>query len=202
MYDATLLPDLQGQDGSPEPADTDGVANEPITLQRAKDHLRVVFDDENDYIQSLITAARVMAEGRLNRTLVQRQRVAVFSSLYGQLKLHAPPLVSIDDVTYIDTDGREQSLSSYDEYIHFTPAAIALPAGITAPQLRDRPDAVRVTYTAGYADGHVPASIQQWMLLVIGTLYENRETMAAGVQMYSMPEDFMSWMLQPYVVYE
>lgn len=202
MYDATLLPGLQGQNAVLEPADTDGVANEPITLEQAKDHLRVVVDDENNYIQGLITAARVMAEGRLNRTLVQRQRVAVFSSLYGPLQLSKPPLVSVDDVSYIDVNGTERSLADFDVYEHYTPAAIALPAGITSPQLRARPDAVRVTYTAGYADGHVPAPILQWMLLVIGTLYENRETMAAGVQIYSMPEDFMQWMLQPYMVYE
>lgn len=202
MYDATLLPGLGGQDADLQPADTDGVDNEPISLQRAKDHLRVVFDDEDDYIAGLITAARTMAEGRLNRTLVQRQRVAVFPSWRTQMALPKPPLVRVDEVIYLDAQGAEQFLNDFDLYSGHTPAVVALPYGTSPPALRARPDAIRVTYTAGYADGHVPAPILQWMLLVIGTLYENRETMSAGVQLYRMPDDFMQWMLQPYMVYE
>lgn len=40
---------------------------EPISLAEAKAHLRVVFDDDNDYIENLITAARQYAEGYQNR---------------------------------------------------------------------------------------------------------------------------------------
>lgn len=195
---------LSGQDAEIEPPDTDGVANEPINLAQAKDHLRIgaYQPDEDDYIQSLITAARVMAEGRINRTLVQRQRTAVFSSFCGALHLPKPPLVSIDSVLYLDADGIETPFDGYDSYLHSTPAAIALSYGVSAPALRWRPDAVRVTYTAGYADGRVPVPIRHWMLLVIGTLYENRSTVNAGTQTYSLPDDFMQSMIQQFVVYE
>lgn len=205
MYDATLLPDVPGQQvsaGRLEPADTDGVANEPITLARAKAHLRVVINDEDDYIASLITAARTMAEGRINRTLVQRQLVAAFPAWCTRMALPKPPLVSVDNVIYLDTDGAEQSLDTYDVYEHDTPAALALPYGTSPPALRWRPDAIRVTYTAGYADGNVPASILSWMLLVIGTLYDNRASSITGTITSSLPDDFMTWMLQPYMVYE
>lgn len=175
---------------------------EPISLERAKQHLRVVVPDEDDYIASLITAARGMAEGRLNRALVQRQLVAAFPTWCSRMALPKPPLVSVDSVTYLDTDGAQQSFAGYDVYENETPAVLAPSYGAALPALRWRPDAIRVTYTAGYADGEVPAQIIAWMLLVIGTLYENRETMSAGVQIFSMPEDFMSWMLQPYMVYE
>lgn len=202
MYDATLLSNLAGQGSRLESADTDGVANEPITLAKAKAHLRVVCDDEDDYIAGLITAAREMAEGRLNRTLVQRQLTVAFPAWCVRMALPKPPLVSVDSVVYLDTDGVEQSLDEYDVQEYATPAAISLSYGTPVPALRWRPDAIRVTYTAGYADGNVPAPILSWMLLVIGSLYENRETLSAGMQVYSIPDDFMSWMLQPYMVYE
>jgi len=175
---------------------------EPISLTRAKQHLRVVFDDEDDYIASLITAARVIAEGRLNRTLVERQLTASFPAWCARMALLKPPLVSVDSVVYLDTDGAQQTLADYDVYEFGEPATVALQQGYAPPALRWRPDAIRVTYTAGYPDGQVPASIQSWMLLVIGTLYDNRATVNAGTQTYSLPDDFMQLMIQPYMVYE
>ena len=175
---------------------------EPITLEQAKAHLRVVIPDEDDYIASLITTAREMAEQRLNRTLVQRQLVAAFPAWSVRLALPKPPLVSVEGITYLDTDGAEQSIEDYDVYQYSVPAAVALPQGTAPPALRWRPDAIRVAYTAGYPAGQIPSTILSWMLLVIGTLHENRETMSAGVQVFSIPEDFMQWMLQPYMVYE
>lgn len=178
---------------------------EPITLDEAKAHLRVVFDDEDDYIASLIVAARQMAEGKLNRTITQRVREQAFCG-WGRMPLLKPPFVQIESVSYIDADGNEQTLEASDITVttRSEPAAVAL-----APALRNSPpplsnidEAVIVRYTAGYAPGEVPRPIVQWMLLVIGSLYENRETIVAGVSVTSIPEDFVKWLLQPYMVYE
>lgn len=43
---------------------------EPITLAEAKAHLRVIYDDEDEYIKTLITAARQYAEQYQNRLYV------------------------------------------------------------------------------------------------------------------------------------
>lgn len=43
---------------------------EPITLAEAKNHLRVMCDDEDTYIETLITAARQYAENYQNRVYV------------------------------------------------------------------------------------------------------------------------------------
>jgi uncharacterized phage protein (predicted DNA packaging) len=45
---------------------------EPISLQEAKKHLRVEFDDDDDLIQGLIVAAREYAEGFMNRPLAAK----------------------------------------------------------------------------------------------------------------------------------
>lgn len=178
---------------------------EPITLQQAKDHLRVVFDDEDAYITSLIVAARQMAEGRTNRTITQRIREQAFSS-WCAMKLLKPPFVNVESVSYIDADGVEQVLSpdSYTVSTRREPASIALTgaARYSAPSLACQDEAVIVRYTAGYPVGEVPELIVQWMLLQIGSMYQHRESVVAGVSVSTLPEYYEKMYLQPYMVYE
>jgi uncharacterized phiE125 gp8 family phage protein len=191
--------------------------SEPITLARAKDHLRVVGTDEDDYISSLISTARQMAEGRLNRTIVQRRRVATFRgwgimplSGYGRtgypLHLLKPPVLSVDNIGYIDSTGAEVMLDASAFYL--PPVAedemprVELQSTLVPVLTTTRRDAVRVYYTAGYPVGEVPLPIVQWMLLAIGTMYANRENEVLGATVAPLPDNFSQWLLQPYKVYE
>lgn len=178
---------------------------EPVSLQQAKDHLNVVYEDQDAYITSLIIAARQMAEGRTNRTITQRIREQAFSS-WGAMKLLKPPFVQVESVSYIDADGLEQVLSpdSYTVSTRREPASVALTiaAGSNAPTLASRDEAVIVRYTAGYPVGEVPAPIVQWMLLQIGSMYEHRESVIAGVSVTPLPDMYERMFLQPYMVYE
>lgn len=183
----------------------DGVAGtEPIALDEAKAHLRVVGTDEDDLITGLIVAAREMAEGRLNRTITQRERTEVFASWRDALALPKPPIVSVDAVTYTDDLGEVQTLDDglYHAATYLEPAVIELAPNFQPPALHFRQHPIAVTYTAGYPEGDVPRAIRQWMLLAIGTLYQNRESLVNGVSVAALPDDFMSLLLQPYRVYE
>jgi uncharacterized phiE125 gp8 family phage protein len=179
---------------------------EPITLEQAKAHLRVVVADEDDYISGLILAARQMAEGRLNRTLVQRARAARFSGWGDRMPLLKPPVISVDNIGYIDETGGEVMLDASRYYL--TPVEedelpeVELRSGESFPVLDRRAKPITVYYTAGYAAGQVPQPIIQWMLLAIGTLYANRESEVVGATVAPLPDDFMKWLLQPYRVYE
>lgn len=180
------------------------VVNEPITLKRAKDHLRVVTTDEDGDIAGMITAAREMAEGRLNRTLVQRQLVARFASCDGRFYLTKPPIVSVEYVTYLDADGVERTVAPTQYRLqtsHELPRLSAT-SGAEWPGLLAPGGEFQVEYTAGYEPGTVPRPIISWMLLVIGALYAHRESMTAGVKVEMIPEEFNRWLLQPYMVYE
>lgn len=183
----------------------ESIAIEPITLEQAKAHLRVVFDDEDDYISALIVAARQMAEGRTNRTITQRIREQAFSS-WCTMKLLKPPFVQVESVSYFDAGGNEQTLD-YDSYTVSTrrePASVVLSvsARVNPPSLAHQDEAVIVRYTAGYPVGEVPAPIVQWMLLQIGSMYEHRESVIAGVSVTTLPEMYERMFLQPYMVYE
>lgn len=188
-------------DGEATTGDNGSVDEEPITLEQAKKHLRVVFSDEDDYISMLITVARQMAEGRLNRSLVRRQVEATFSSYMG-IRLLKPPIVSVDSVSYFNESEVETDLSGYKIQKDASGVSVRFGTGFYIGDIAPRPDAITVRYTVGYESGEVPAPIIQWMLLSIGTMYENRETIINGVSSAPLADDFAKWLLQPYMVYE
>lgn len=179
-------------------------SSEPVTLEQAKAHLRQPLPDDDDYISGLITAARQMAEGRLNRTLVQRELTARFASCDGRFYLNKPPIVSVESVTYLDAEGVEQTVAPAGYRLQTSNELPRLFATLGAewPSLLPTGGEFQVEYIAGYAPGEVPQPIVQWMLLVIGALYAHRESMTAGVKVEMIPEEFNRWLLQPYMVYE
>lgn len=179
---------------------------EPVTLVEAKEHLRVYGEDDDGYISSLIVAARAMAEGKLNRTIVQRRRAARFSSWGAPMKLLKPPVISIDNVGYYDDTGVETMLDPirYFLALDYEDGAtyVGFRSGEAYPLLdrRDRP--VTVYYTAGYPPGEVPPTVVQWIKLAIGTMYANRETIVNGTSSQPLGDDFARWLLQEHMVYE
>lgn len=184
----------------------DGNIPEPITLAEAKAHLRVYGDDEDAYITGLIVAAREMAEGRLNRTIRQRTRTALFRGWSDDFQLTKPPFISIDTITYADEEGQVQTLDNALYYVASqeddAPGVVEFVPGYALPVLYTRRRPVTVSYLAGYPEGGVPRAIVQWMLLAIGALYQNRESVVAGVSVAALPDDFMQLLIQPYMVYE
>lgn len=167
-------------------------ASEPVTLQEAKDHLRINANDDDAYIKVLITAAREQAEDYLHRALINQTWKLYLSAFPFDTRgefpeaiiVPKPPLSSVTSITYTDTDGASQTVSSSDYSVdtvseegRITPAW-----GETWPSSRAIPNAVIVTFVAGYGSGasSVPARIKQGMLLVIGDMFEHRETLVIG----------------------
>lgn len=181
-----------------------GETVEPITLAQAKDHLRVVGADEDAYITGLIVAAREAAEGRTQRALVPRNEVLALECWPAAIRLPWPPLQAVTGIEYDDQDDTEQTVpdSGYRVNSYVEPARITRKGTEGWPTVLAGDAVIRVRYRTGYASpSSVPASLRQWMLLAIGTMYENRESAAPCAQIYELPEDFMSLLLQPHVVY-
>jgi uncharacterized phiE125 gp8 family phage protein len=175
---------------------------EPITLARAKRHLRVVLSDEDQDIQGMITAAREMLEKRVNRALTPRtveERAFRFTE---GMPLSFVPYLDGLAVGYTDPDGNAQTLSNSALYLDtsVTPPRMYSAFGETWPATQPSRDAVTLSYRAGY-DGNTPAPLIQWMLLAIGTMYDHRATEVVGTITSTISEDFMKWLWQPYKVY-
>src|SRR6185436_3596478 len=99
----------------------------------------------------------------------------------GSLLLPYPPLQSIDNLTYVDGGGSLRTLDAAAYLVRTaeTPGEVVPAYGTAWPAARPQPDAVTIEFTCGYgAPDAVPEAIRRAVLLVVGTLYANRETVA------------------------
>lgn len=181
-------------------------ANECVTLAEAKAHLRVDVADDDALISALITASRQEAEHKMGRTLVETVWELQLDGFPadGCMRLHNPPVTAVTSVKYYDSANALQTLDpSY--YVLDTasePARLVLAYGKSWPATYARPGAVQVRYTAGLPAAEkakVPEVIKAWIKLRVGTLYEHREQIAAGVSIAEIP--FVDHLLAPYKVW-
>lgn len=172
-------------------------AQEPVDLDAVKAHLRIDGDADDDMLRSLITAARMMAEQILNRSLITQTWVYKLDAFpSGALALPKPPVQSVTSVAYLDSAGDSQTwdAANYGVFLdHWTPR-IAPVYGGAWPTAREQIDAVTVTYVAGYGDTGlaVPRPIIQAILLMIDRLYGDDDCGGDGAARHAAPMALMS----------
>ncbi|MDB5733227.1 MAG: hypothetical protein JWQ03_3122 [Variovorax sp.] len=152
-----------------------------VTLEEAKQHLKVEHDEDDALITSMVAAATGHIDGPdgwLGRAIGLQTLEARLGAGYcsGRIVLPYRPIASVVSMKYIDSDGAEQTLAA-DQYSlrghELWPAF-----DVTWPTPRAEPEAVRVQYQAGYSS--LPAAIRAAILLMVGDLDRNRTTVAAG----------------------
>lgn len=166
------------------PRRTVAPAATPISLAEAKANLRVDVTDEDSLITALIEAATANLDGWsgiLGRCLVTQTWQQDFEELDEVLRLPLPA-ATIASITYFDAANASQTLNAawsrlYEDaggsYVWTDPVQ-------SWPSTYDRPDAVTVTFTAGFgAAAAVPAPIRQALQLMVGNYYLNREATTA-----------------------
>ena len=175
-------------------------ASEPLTLTEVKLFLRVDDTTENDLITSLITAARSLVEGHTWMPLISQTWAMQFdkSELNNLIwNVNKAPLSSFSSITYYDSNNDLQTLATteYETDIYGSPARFRLKS---VPVVYDRMNALQVNFVCGYANAAaVPQPIKQAMLMIIGHLYENRQTVITGTQVNEIPMS-SEYLLQPY----
>lgn len=154
-------------------------------------------------LSALIVAARQQAESRTNRALITQQWRLSMSCFPRLIELPKPALISVQSITYLDTNGVQQTLDS-GEYQVVTSELVGYiqPAyGKSWPAHRMQPDAVLVAFTCGYGSAaDVPQAIKSWMLMAIATMYAQREAIVTGISVAEVPRDFFAGLLDPYWV--
>ena len=170
---------------------------EPITLQVAKDFLRVIETDDDTEIQAMITSAREYAENYTNRQIKSATYELYLEEFSETIQLPKNPIQSITSIEYMDESGVYQTLDSASYYTY-------LDNEITTIFFEDMPDhkdhkrAIKITFVSGYSA--VPESITAYIKILVSTLYENRELYIIGVSVDKLANPMALKMLDMYRV--
>lgn len=172
---------------------------EPLTASEAKLHCRMnaTSTSEDEFIRRAITAARLHAEkvdGRTYIATTHTLRLDEFPGGDGEIMLPRPPLRAVTLITYIDDTGATATLSAtgYATDVYSTPGRVMPSYGNSWPSTRCEPNAVTITYSAGYGTSasDVPADRRNLMLYLIGDWYNNRESVAVGTVTHDIANTF------------
>lgn len=165
-----------------------------VSLEEAKQHLRVEHDSDDAYIEGLIAVATSAIDGPsgwLGRALGEQTLEVLLDCWPQPLRLPYPPEIEIVSVTYVDPNGAEQSWPVSEPMLYGN-----------LPAVRGRGGDIRIRWKAGYPAGKVPAGIRHAILLMVGDLYANRENggPSASAAAVNMPVT-ADRLLQPFRVY-
>ena len=184
---------------------TSAPASEPITVSQAKRHMRIDWDDDDEYIADLISSAREWVESHTSRALITQSLQGVWSlpkspeselrGLYARLGMELTfwlPRTPLQTVTTAEIEKDLdvwQTLNLTTDYVvdadndpqrvWLRASAISYwaPTGALINFLGVYAPRVRITYTAGYGATYssVPFAFRRALLNVVAHLYENRE---------------------------
>lgn len=175
---------------------------EPVSFADARRHCRVLNNDDDGYIASLVKTARQHCENVCGRAFVRQQWQKSTGCFVDSIFLPTLNLLEVTEVNYFDVNGALQIVSPSDYEVDLISAQIFPGTGKAWPSTQSRPNAVTIKYFAGFGAtaNDVPEPIKQAILLLVGHWYENRE--AVLVAATSKPIEFaVDALLTPYRVY-
>ena len=149
-------------------------ASEPISLAEIKAQCRIDGTDSDTELNIYGKAARIFVEEYTGTKLIGQTVVLRCSSFCDFRKLPIAPVSSVTSITYLDTDGTSQTLSTdvYESVLHGLEPHIRLKINQSWPSIRCASDAITVTVQAGYST--VPEPIRAAMLVAVEAWNDNR----------------------------
>lgn len=157
-------------------------ADEPITLDEAKEALRIYIDDEDQRIWGIIRAARMFAEDFLSQKIMS-QVVELNLDRWpaNQFSLDVWPIISVDSVSYEDTGSppvTQTLIEDVDYYADITTTEGRLRTITGWPSVAMKPNAIKITMTVGYADqDSVPDQMKEGIKAYCAYIYDTDEDM-------------------------
>jgi len=157
---------------------------DPVSLAEVREQVRINSVDEDAVIARMIAAAVGRCDGpdgMIGRALITQTWRLTLDAFPAEIEIPLPPLQSVSSIIYLDGGGAEQTLSASVYQVIGVggrdPARIHPAYGESWPATRAQPEAVAVTFVAGYGAGaaDVPAAIRHEIEKAAADLYEFRE---------------------------
>lgn len=168
---------------------------EPVTLAEAKAFLRVDTDDEDTFVESLITTSRLHIEAALDLALITQSWRLTVPARTAPIAIPLHPVASVTAVQVRDGDGVETEVALGDINVDLD----VRPACVLVPHAGGAADKTVIAFDAGFGptDANVPTPIRQALLQLIAHWFENREPITFGTTGARIP-DTVSALLAPY----
>lgn len=162
-----------------------------ITTEEAKAHLRLDHNEDDALVTSLIASAFRHIENRTGQVFDKRDGLVMIADRLpkgsGGLELQWTPVRSVTEVAYLDPAGAQVLMPESSIYVEKRGVyPVIYPAIDTSwPDHRPQRGSVQITVNAGYEA--LPADVRAAALLIIGHLYENRESVIIGTISSELP---------------
>jgi len=152
----------------------------PVTLQEAKDYLKISGSDQDAEINQLIATATDIGEKITGRDFLNKTYkgfLDYFPCGYTGIEIRKSKLQSITSIKYL----KSKVLTTLDSSNYYTTqsndySSIFLNDGFTYPETDIRNQVVEIVFTAGYGDtsADIPETLKKAILTNIAYLFENK----------------------------
>lgn len=184
-----------------------------VTVEEAREFMRVQTTAEDFLIEALIKAAEGYAENYTKSAICRQQwqiKLDGFDGHDGDIVLPRAPLSTVSTecvVQYIEdtTAGNTTTISATAITVDYDsrPGRVYPSYDNDWPEPRDVRNAVTVTYWAGYSTpANVPDGIKSWIKVRVAAMYENRESVMVGSGNFitELPRSFVDGLLDEFIV--
>jgi len=156
-------------------------AVEPITLDEAKQHLRVTGNDDDIILISMIKQAREFCENFQNKKYITQTLEMVLDSFPNNNYIcfeSCSPVQGVGNIKYYDTNGQEYIFDAGNYIVDTDSFVNRIVLGYCKlwPTIAlQTVNAVRIRFTAGFGDKpeNVPETVKWAMILHMRLLYDD-----------------------------
>ena len=151
-----------------------------ITLQEAKDHLRVTANDEDAVILDCIKAATNLVEKDTNQFFLSGSCCVYMDSKefcsYEEITIWAYPVNEVSSIKYLDTDGVEQTFATSNYSTDLTDSPIRILPITIASVKANVVNQYRIYLNVGYLNrDQIDAELINWVKIWTAFFYETRQ---------------------------
>lgn len=161
-----------------------------IDVAAAKAWLKVENSDEDALIGGLVNAAIATIEAQTGKFLSVKeftQELRGFPGCYPyEIRLLKAPVTEITEIEYDPSDGTAATTIADFRLVEGVNGRLLPAYGAVWPATLDGSGTVRISGTAGYADGEAP-DLDQAALMLLAHWYQNREAVNVGNIISELP---------------
>lgn len=156
-----------------------------ITVDEFKAHNNITHSEDDDTLAIVVSSVTDYLQ-RFTRRAFKTQTLTYYTEeLEEFISLPLTPVASVASVEYYDSNGDLQTLVADEDYKVLTgiePSQIKI---LNKKAVENRPDAVRITYTAGTAE--TGKRFKTALFMLANHLYENKGLVSYSAQTFEIP---------------